>query len=312
MSQGRFPSYGGQALIEGVVMRGTYIVSAAMRRPDGEIIIQTEELKGIYKSSLRRIPILRGLVILWDSLGLGMRFLLFSANLQAGQEEIIEGPVLYGTLLFSFFVVILLFFIAPAAIGQLSERLLGLNAWLSNLVEGIIRLLIVVGYIWAIGKQKDIQRVFAYHGAEHKTINAYEAGVDLTSTSVAQQSLVHPRCGTSFLLTLVILSILVFSIIGPLPPFMRITSRILLLPILAGVAYEYIRWAANHLKNPFVRLIIIPNLALQKLTTREPDLTMIEVAIAAFTTLLEKEQNLISEPSISTSKIGTHYPSIEH
>jgi uncharacterized protein YqhQ len=155
-----------------------------------------------------------------------------------------------------------------------------------------VRLAILIGYIWVIGWIPDIRRVFAYHGAEHKTINAFEAGAELTPESVSHFSLEHPRCGTAFLLTLVILSILVFTLVGPLPLGLRLVSRIVLIPVIAGIAYEYIRWTASHLDSPFVRWIVKPNLALQRLTTREPNLEMLEVSIAAFNAMRSAEQEI--------------------
>jgi uncharacterized protein YqhQ len=159
-------------------------------------------------------------------------------------------------------------------------------------MEGIVRLVILIGYIWLIGRIPDIKRVFSYHGAEHKTINAFESGADLTPESVKFFSLEHPRCGTAFLLTLVLLSIIVFSLLGPLPLGLRLVSRIVLIPVLAGIAYEYIRWTANHLDSPFVKFIVRPNLALQRLTTREPDLKMLEVSIAAFNAMRAGEEEI--------------------
>lgn len=282
MSEVKLPQYGGQAVIEGVMMRGRYCFAIAMRAPNNQIVIQKHSLSKIYRSTVAKIPFLRGLLLLWDALGLGIRALTISANVQTGQEEKIEGPTLYLTLLTSLSFAIAIFFLAPAAIGQLVEHYFSINAWWSNLIEGIVRLLLLIGYVWAVGFIPEIHRVFAYHGAEHKTINAFEAGVELTPTNVARFSLEHPRCGTSFLLTLIIISILVFSLLGPLPWFWRLFSRVLLLPLIAGVAYEYIRWTADHIHSPLVRLIVKPNLALQRLTTREPSLEMLEVAIAAF------------------------------
>jgi len=247
-------------------------------------------LGSIYKSRLAKIPFLRGLLMLWDSLGLGMRFLMLSANTQSGEDEKLEGPALYLTLGLTLLVAIGIFFLIPAGVGWLSERFLHWNAWWSNLLEGLIRLLLLIGYIWGIGFMPDIRRVFAYHGAEHKTINAYEAGADLTPESVSRFSLTHTRCGTAFLLTLVLLSILFFTLLGPLPLVWRLTSRILLIPVLAGIAYEYIRWTANHIQSPFVRAIVQPSLTLQTLTTREPDLQMLEVAITAFKTMRQAER----------------------
>jgi len=233
----RLPTYGGQAVIEGVMMRGGKSVAIAMRDPDQEIVIHTEELGGIYKSRLTKIPFLRGLVILWDALGLGMRALTISANTQTGEDEKLEGPMLYVTLGLSLAFGVGLFFLAPAAIGQFFQYL-GLNSWWSNLAEGLVRLLLLIGYIWAIGKMADVKRVFAYHGAEHKTINAFEAGDELTPEIVATYPLEHARCGTAFLLTLVLISILIFSLLGPMPLGWRLASRILFIPIIAGIAYR--------------------------------------------------------------------------
>ncbi len=291
-------NYGGQAVIEGVMMRGARNMAIAMRAPDGQIAVHAEPLSGVYKSSLARIPFLRGLLVLWDSLGLGMRALTLSANTQTGEEEKIEGPALYLTLGVSLLFGVALFFLLPAGVGQLSERFLGLNAWWSNVVEGILRLFLLVGYIWGIGFMPDIRRVFAYHGAEHKAINAYEAGAELTPEVVSRYSLEHPRCGTAFLLTLVLLSILVFSLLGPLPTAWRLLTRVIFIPVLAGLAYEYIRWTAGHLNSGFVKLIIKPNLALQHLTTREPGLDMLEVSIAAFNAMMAEEK--LTETAIIT------------
>jgi uncharacterized protein YqhQ len=299
ISDQKLPSYGGQAVIEGVMMRGSQGVAIAMRAPNQEIVIQTEPLSGIYKSKIIKIPFLRGLISLWDSLGLGIRALTTSANIQTGEEEKLEGPVMYLTLAISLCFGIGLFLLAPAAVGQLGERYLGMNAWWSNLLEGLIRLLLLIGYIWAVGRIPDIRRVFAYHGAEHKTINAFEAGVELTPDNVARFPLEHTRCGTAFLLTLVLLSIIFFSLLGPLPIIWRLVSRIALLPILAGMAYEYIRWTARHMDSPVIRLMVKPNLALQSLTTREPSSDMLEVSIAAFNAMTAIERSHAQENPMS-------------
>ena len=178
----------------------------------------------------------------------------------------------------------------PAFIAGLIEKYFTISQWESNLVEGLLRLVILVLYMALIGRMEDIKRVFAYHGAEHKTINAFEAGVELNPENVSQQTLVHPRCGTSFMLTLVLISILIFSLLGPLPLHWRIISRILLIPFVSGIAYEYIRFAANTMdRSALMRWLIKPNLWLQKLSTREPDLEMLEVSITAFNTMLAAE-----------------------
>jgi uncharacterized protein YqhQ len=300
MAVEKLPTYGGQAVIEGVMMRGSENVAIAMRAPSGEIVVHTEPLPPVYRSKLSKIPFLRGLVILWDALSLGIRALTISANTQTGEDEKIEGPQLYVTLGIALLFGVGLFFLLPAFLGQTIEGWflswfsgLGMTedsaAWWGNLAEGILRLGLLVGYIVLIGRMADIRRVFSYHGAEHKTINAFEAGAELTPESVAQHSLKHPRCGTSFLLTVVVLSVLFFSLLGPLPLGWRLASRILMLPVLASLAYEYIRWTAGHLSSPFVRWLIRPNLALQRLTTREPDLEMLEVSIASFQAMRQKE-----------------------
>jgi uncharacterized protein YqhQ len=284
-------SYGGQALMEGVLMRGRKACAVAMRAPDGRIVTRVEPLGGIYTSKIAKIPFLRGLIMLWDSLGLGMHALTDSANLQTGEDEKLEGPALYITLGLTFVVAITIFFLIPAGVGWLTEHFLLWNAWWSNLVEGVLRLLMLVGYIWAIGFMPDVSRVFAYHGAEHKTINAYEAGAELSPASVAKYPLAHTRCGTAFLLILVVLSLFFFTILGPLSLEWRLISRILMIPVLVGIAYEYLRWTADHISNPFVRFIVKPNLALQSLTTREPDEKILEVAIAAFQAMRQAEGN---------------------
>ena len=289
----RIITYGGQAVIEGVMMRGQKAFAIAMRAPDGKIVVHKEKLDQIYRSKISRIPFVRGVILLWDALGLGMRALTISANTQTGEEQKLEGPVLYVTLGLALIFGVSLFFLLPAGLGSLSEKYLGWSVWWSNLAEGIIRLGILVAYIWAIGFMPDVRRLFAYHGAEHKTINAFEAGAELTPESVAHYSLQHPRCGTAFLLTLVLLSIILFALLGPLPVFWRLASRVILIPVLAGIALEYIRWTANHLSNPVVRWMIKPNLALQSLTTREPDASMLEVAITSFRTMREAEAAIL-------------------
>lgn len=289
----RLPRYGGQAVIEGVMMRGTNSLAIAMRAPTDEIVVHTESLSSLYKSNLIKIPFLRGVIGLWDALGLGMRALTVSANLQTDEDEQLEGPQLYISLGISLAFGIGLFFLLPALLGSLIQNWLPAEwaAWGSNLAEGIIRLSLLVGYIWLIGRIPDIKRVFSYHGAEHKTINAFEDGAALDVDTVSTYSVEHPRCGTSFLLTLVIFSVIFFSLLGPLPIGWRLISRVIMIPILAGIAYEYIRWTARHIESPVVQALIKPNLALQHLTTREPDRDMLEVSIAAFEAMYTKEES---------------------
>ncbi|MBK8780232.1 MAG: DUF1385 domain-containing protein [Anaerolineales bacterium] len=291
----RIVTYGGQAVLEGVMMRGQKAFAIAMRAPDGSIAIHTEKLAEVYRSGITKVPFLRGVILLWDALGLGMRALTISANTQTGEDEKLEGPALYLTLGLSLAFGIGLFFLLPAGIGGWAEHLLAQTTsalWAGNLIEGVLRLLFLIGYIWGISFMPDVKRVFMYHGAEHKTINAFEAGAELTPEVVTNYPIEHPRCGTAFLLTLVLLSILVFTALGPMSIWLRLVTRILFIPILAGVAVEYIRWTANHLDSPFVQFIIKPNLALQRLTTRTPDLDMLAVAIESFKSMRKAEQEM--------------------
>src|SRR5512134_3171712 len=243
-------TYGGQAVIEGVMMRGQKALAIAMRAPDGNIVIHREDLASVYRSKLTKVPFLRGIILLWDALGLGIRALTLSANTQTGEDEKLEGPALYLTLAVSLSIGIGLFFLLPAGLGGLGELYLHWNPWLANLTEGVVRLILLVAYIWAIGFMPDVKRLFGYHGAEHKTINAYEAGVELTPENVAKFPIEHPRCGTAFMLTFVLLAILIHSLLGDMSMFWRLASRVLLIPVIAGIAVEFIRWTANHLDSP--------------------------------------------------------------
>ncbi len=289
-------SYGGQAVIEGVMMRGAYNAAIAVRNPEGGIVIREVPLNAaLYRGPISKIPFVRGLTMLWDALGLGTKALLWSADVALGEEEDISftGPVGIGTLVVSLALAVGLFFLLPAAASDGLQSLLGLGEegnFLTNLVEGVIRLLLVVGYIWAIGRVPDIKRLFRYHGAEHKTINAYEAGAPLTPESVARFPLEHPRCGTGFLLTVVVISVLAFSVLGRPPLLWLLISRVLLIPVIAGIAYEYIKFTAGRMSNPLIRALIAPNLALQKLTTSEPDEPIIEVGITALQRVLASER----------------------
>lgn len=292
----KLPVYGGQAVIEGVMMRGTNAYAVAVRAPDESIQIKTESLGSLYKSKLTRTPFLRGLFILWDALVLGIQALTYSANIQAEEEqEKIEGAALAITLLTSLSIGIGLFFLLPAGVGYLTERLFAWPSVWSNITEGLIRLGLLIGYIWAIGFVPDIARVFGYHGAEHKTINAFEAGAPLNPESVAAYSREHPRCGTAFLLTVVVFSIVLFAALGSQTLGMRLLSRLLLIPVLAALAYEYIRLSSRLIRFRWARALIAPNLWLQRLTTREPDASMLEVAIASFEAMRAREQPQASD-----------------
>jgi uncharacterized protein YqhQ len=285
----KLPTYGGQAVLEGVMMRGVQTMAIAVRAPDQQIILHSQPLDAQRRGRLMRIPFVRGLVGLWDALALGWKSLSFSASIASGEQVKFEGPLAWVTMAISLTLGVGLFFLAPAALSQLVERVLGINPWFGSLLEGLVRLGLITGYLWLIGFLPDVHRLFGYHGAEHKTINAFEAGAELTPASVVRFPLEHPRCGTAFLLTVVGFSILIFALLGPMPVWARLLSRVLLIPVVAGLAFEYIRFTARHLSNPLVKLLVVPNLALQRLTTREPDARMLEVAIAAFNAMREKE-----------------------
>lgn len=303
-------SYGGQAVIEGVLMRGAKTSAIAARDPEGRVVIHEQPLsKRIYGGWISKTPFVRGVVGLWDALGLGTRALTWSADVQMGEEEettSFSGPIGFATIAFALLLGIGLFFLLPTAAatgiggwlglteGEAGFTSIGWNAFLINIIEGVIQLVILIGYIWMIGRLPDVKRLFGYHGAEHKTINAYEAGDELTPEIVAKYPIEHPRCGTAFLLTVVFVSIFVFSLLGRPTFVVLIISRVILIPVIAGIAYELLRWTARNIEKPWVRLMVTPNLALQHLTTRQPDLDMIEVAITSFKRVLLSE-GLITE-----------------
>jgi uncharacterized protein YqhQ len=275
--------YGGQAVIEGVMMRNARAMAVAVRNPDGKIELFKQTLTGPLRGRIAQTPFVRGVVGLVDAFGLGVRSLMYSASVAGGEEADYEGSLAWGTMAISLMLGIGLFFLLPAALGQAGEEWVGLSVGAGNLLEGFARLGLVVGYIWAIGFVPDIRRIYGYHGAEHKTIHAFEADAELTPESVARFPREHPRCGTAFLLVVIVLSVLIFAAFGPLPLLWRLGTRLLLLPVLASLAYEYLRLTGRNMHIGFVRLLVRPTLALQRLTTRDPDDDMLAVAISAFT-----------------------------
>jgi uncharacterized protein YqhQ len=285
-------NYGGQAVIEGVMMRGSQSMAVALRRPEGDIVVETEPLnEALYRGPISRVPFLRGLAMLWDALGLGMKALMMSADVAVGEEASVSGPASWGTTVLGVGLGVGLFMILPSFLASLLAPALS-TEWLVSVLEGVFRLFLVVSYVWGIGHMPDIERVFAYHGAEHKTINAYEAGEELTVDAVRPFPKAHTRCGTSFLLTLVVLSVLLFAPLDPPSLFWRLASRLALLPVLTGISYEFIRLTARFADRPWMQWLMTPNLALQRLTTREPDDDMLEVAIAALEALLTDERRV--------------------
>ena len=295
-------NYGGQAVIEGVMMRGRRHMAVAVRNPDGEIVLHTEQLNPrIYAGFINKVPFLRGFTLLWDALVLGMRTLIFSADVAMGEEEVeFSGPVAWGTIAFSFIIAIAIFFVSPLGLISLITHFIDVPLLVQHIIEGTVRLALFLAYVWAIGLMDDVKRVFGYHGAEHKAINAYEQGVELLPEKVAQCSIVHPRCGTAFLLIVMVISIFVFALVGDPNIWIKIASRIILIPVIAGIAYEFLKFSAAHHHNPIIKILIAPGLALQGMTTREPDLEMLAVSIAALKKLLAEEQ-LVTEAGLVES-----------
>ncbi|MFL5807666.1 MAG: DUF1385 domain-containing protein [Roseiflexaceae bacterium] len=294
MSVKRFP-YGGQAVLEGVMMRGLRQATVAVRSPAGAIMFKHEPLNVARRRVWENVPFLRGILMLWDALNLGTRALNFSATVAIGEEEEQPSSLLTTiTLVLSLLFAIGLFFILPAFLASLAERF-GATPLMREFVQGLIRLILFLGYIIAISRLPDIQRVFGYHGAEHKAINAYEAGAPLTVDTVKGFTLIHPRCGTSFLLVVFIVSFIVFAFVRGLPFWLRLLSHIPLIPLIAGATYELLRLSAANYHHAWVRKLVAPTLALQRLTTRPPDDSMIAVAIAALLPVLAADGVALNE-----------------
>ncbi|MDR3602002.1 MAG: DUF1385 domain-containing protein [Desulfosporosinus sp.] len=292
---GRPVQYGGQAVIEGVMMRGPRESAIAVRLPEGRIEVTCLELHSWAKKPIFKLPLIRGFVALVDSLIVGTRALTFSANRSMGEEDGEEEELgfweLALTIGFAFALGLLLFVGLPTGMAHLLRGKVTGVMW-QNLLEGAIRLVVFFLYILLISKLKDIQRVFQYHGAEHKAIFTYEAGKELTVENARPFPRLHPRCGTSFLLIVVVVSIFVFAFVGLHPLWWRLLSRMLLMPFVAGIAYEILKFSSRHLESPWLRWLIVPGLLLQKLTTREPDDDQLEVALAALKGVIDSGQEL--------------------
>ena len=290
MASGNRPTYGGQAVMEGVMIRGQRNASIAVRRPDGTVALRSDPLNTLYTGKLRRVPLLRGVLVLVETLSLGMRALMYSANvgIEAEEKEISKGAMA-ATLTFSLVFAVGIFFLLPVLASKAVEGPLGSDL-LSNLAEGLFRLAIFLGYILLIGRMDQIRRVFMYHGAEHMTVHAQEGMDPLDVKSVRRYSTFHPRCGTAFLLTVMVVAIAVFTFVGREPFWWLIVSRVVLVPLVAAISYEAIRFSGFHSSNPLVRLLTAPSLALQALTTRRPEDDQIEVAIAAMQQALDADE----------------------
>lgn len=266
-------------------------MAVAIQRPDGSIFLRSEPLPGtFYASGWSKILFLRGILFLWENLLLGTRTLLLSAAVASGEENAKSTPAaMWAMLAPAFLLAAAIFLAGPVALTNWLDRYLS-SGLMSNLVEGAIRLLFFVAYIWGIGLMPDIRRVFAYHGAEHQAVNALEHGAPLEPTSVQAYGIAHTRCGTGFLLNVLLLSVLVFALLGSPPLPLRYASRLVLMPAIAGIGYELLRLGADHFGKVWVKLLLAPGLALQALTTRQPEERQVEVALAALKEALAADQ----------------------
>lgn len=290
------PPIGGMAVIEGVMMRGPKNIALAVRKPDGGIEMEKEPLNQLSKRwSFLKWPFIRGTYVLIDSMAVGIRMLNKSANLSmTEEEEELSTAELAITGILAFGLAILLFVILPTAVVHFTQTVIG-GVVAQNLVEGILRITFFLLYVYAISRMEEIDRVFMYHGAEHKSIFTYEAGEELTVENARKHSTLHPRCGTSFLLIVMVISILVFVLLGEGTLFYRIWSRLAVLPLIAGLGYEFIKFSGNYYQNRWARMLIAPGLWLQKLTTREPDDQQLEIALTALKAVVELEDRQTAE-----------------
>jgi uncharacterized protein YqhQ len=283
------------------MMRGRRFMAVAVRAPDQQIVVTSEALPlHLYGGAIQKIPFVRGITLLWDALGLGMKALMFSADVQAQGEDgagtgvsaeaaSLSKPLAWTTVALALIFGVGVFFVTPLAIVGVAEHFVGRNSLWSNLAEGIIRLALLVGYVALIGLMPDIRRVYGYHGAEHMTIHAWEHDDPLDPEHVARYSPAHPRCGTAFLLEVVAISIVLFALLGTPDLWLRILSRIVLIPVIAGIAYELLRLGGKFPNNPILGWVVAPGLLLQSLTTRYPDRDQMEVAISSMNELLRRE-----------------------
>jgi len=304
-------NYGGQALIEGVLMRGRDAIAVALRHPDGRILYATERLdSGIHGTRGSKLPFLRGLVVLYETLIVGTRWLVRSAGVQAEEDgvELGKGSIAL-MLLITLFAGIGIFFLLPLFIASVTTANVQ-NGLVQHLVEGLIRVAIFLGYLAVIGQSADIRRVFQYHGAEHMTIHALEAGDPLTPSAIRKYPTAHPRCGTEFLVVVIALSIVAFSLVGRQEPLVMIGSRILLIPVIAAVGYEILRWGARHRGNPIVRAIMWPGILVQMITTRQPTDDMIEVAIVSMEQALQADAEPLPEGGLELERFPLPPPGL--
>jgi len=305
--------YGGQAILEGVMMRGRRFMAVAVRAPDKRIVVTSEPLPmHLYGGVIQKIPFVRGMTLLWDALGLGMKALMFSADIQMqggenaapAEAASLAKPLAWTTVAIALVFGIGVFFVTPLAIVGFAERFVGAHTIWSNLAEGFIRLVLLVGYVGLIGRMPDIRRVYGYHGAEHMTIHAWEHDDPLDPEHVALYPPAHPRCGTAFLLEVVAISVVLFALLGTPNIWVRVASRVVLIPVIAGIAYELLRLGGKYPNNPVLGWVVAPGLLLQSLTTRYPDRAQMEVAIASMNELLKREGEELAVGDTGTLRHG--------
>jgi uncharacterized protein YqhQ len=299
---------GGQAIMEGVLMRSPNFWGMAVRTPAGDMDLRAERFRSITrKTKLFRLPIIRGALSLGETLWLGMKALTLSTNIALGEEQELSKKEIAGTLAFALVLGFGLFLVAPVLGTKGLGSLVGSsieNPILFNLVEGVIRIAIFIAYLLGITMiSKDIKRFFAYHGAEHKAIKVYERGEELVPENARKLDTSHVRCGTSFVLYVLVLSILVFSLLGVEGWLYMLVSRVVVIPLVAGIAFEFIMWSARNQGSALVRVLVWPGLQMQKLTTREPSDDMVEVAMASLKKVLSMEKEAEIEPNEATSKL---------
>jgi hypothetical protein len=301
--------YGGQAVLEGVMIRGPRTMAVACRRPDGDITVHSEQLGGIYAGPIRRFPFVRGAIVMWETLALGIRALIFSSNVALGEEEKgVDSGAMWATALMSLLLVGALFFVLPLLATDWLDSAIGSHLAVI-LLEGLFRLTLIIAYVGLIGLMPDVKRVYAYHGAEHKTIHAMEHGDPMEPAHIQKYPTAHVRCGTSFLLTVVVVSVIVFALVGDPDLWLRILSRILLIPVIAAISYEVIRLGGAFEQNPITHVLMWPNLALQSLTTRQPDDEQVEVAVRALEEVLAAEEALEAQSAVNAPPTPTQVES---
>jgi uncharacterized protein YqhQ len=290
-------NYGGQAVIEGVMIRGRKSMVTAVRRPSGGLAFNVQPISAIYTGKLRRTPFIRGIIVLLEAMVLGIKSLIYSANVSLEEEEEqITQKSIWGIIALAVVLAVGLFFIAPLFLTKLANPLIG-SSLVFHIIEGVVRLAIFILYLKVLSFIPDIKRVFSYHGAEHKTVNGYEAGVPLEVEAIKKYSTAHVRCGTSFLFIVLVIAIVVFALIGRQELWLMVLSRIVLIPVIAAIGYEVTQYSARHIRNAFVRAMVWPGLLLQSLTTGEPEDDQLEIAIAALGKALEIDRSEETAPA---------------